>query len=143
MDDKTDTSPPFLVGLQFRDEELKRPDSFPFNLPWLENFELRFTSPVTFLVGENGSGKSTLIEAIANLSRFPVGGGSRQELANPFGPGKESELAQELSPVFVKRPRDGYFFRAEFYAEFATLLDEPQATEFLFATSIPDLPIAS
>ncbi len=95
------------------------------------------------ITGPSGSGKSTLIEAIANLSRFPVGGGSRQELANPFGPGKESELAQELSPVFVKRPRDGYFFRAEFYAEFATLLDEPQATEFLFATSIPDLPIAS
>ena len=26
---------------------------------------LRFTAPVTFVVGENGSGKSTLVEALA------------------------------------------------------------------------------
>ena len=121
---KKSEPPPFLVGLQFRDEDFKRPERFPFDLPWLASFQLRFTTPVTFFVGENGSGKSTLIEAIAGLSRLPIGGGSRQELANPFGPEKESELAQELSPVFVKQPRDGYFFRAEFYADFATLLDE-------------------
>lgn len=34
---------------------------------------------------------------------------------------------QELSPIFRKNPRDGYFFRAEFFAEFAKLLDQRAA----------------
>ena len=39
---------------------------FPFNVPAIQSFtELRFVSPVSFLVGENGCGKSTLLEAIA------------------------------------------------------------------------------
>jgi len=39
---------------------------FPFNVPVVQSLsELRFTSPVTFFVGENGCGKSTFIEAIA------------------------------------------------------------------------------
>ena len=36
---------------------------------------------------------------------------------------RESELAQAMYPHFRKRPRDGYFFRAEYYAQFASLLD--------------------
>lgn len=127
MTSQPKSEPPFLVGLQFREHNIKRAAEFPFNLPWLNEFELRFDAPVTFFVGENGSGKSTLIEAIANLARLPVGGGSRQELANSFGPEQDSKLAQELSPIFHKRPRDGYFFRAEFYAEFASLLDRRAA----------------
>lgn len=37
---------------------------------------LRFTAPVTFLVGENGSGKSTLIEALAEGFGLDPWGGS-------------------------------------------------------------------
>jgi len=117
------TDPPYLLGVQFRDESFQRPNKFPFDLPWLEDFELSFDSQVTFLVGENGSGKSTLIEAIASLCGLPVSGGGRQDAVNVFGPEKTSELAQELSPVFIKRPKDGYFFRAEFYAQYASLLE--------------------
>jgi predicted ATPase len=41
-------------------------DAFPWTVPALRGLrELRFTSPVTFLMGENGCGKSTLLEAIA------------------------------------------------------------------------------
>jgi len=117
------TDPPYLLGTQFRDDEFERPERFPFNLPWLEDFELTFDSPVTFFVGENGSGKSTLIEAIAALCGLPVSGGGRQDATNVFGPETTSELAQDLAPVFLKRPRDGYFFRAEYYAQYASLLD--------------------
>ena len=101
-----------------------RKERFPFSLPWLKNFQLEFQTPVTFLVGENGSGKSTLIEAIAQLIGFPVWGGGKNDLANPFGPEKQSELAHAMYPHFIRRPRDGYFFRAELYAQFASLLDE-------------------
>ncbi|MEM7457052.1 MAG: AAA family ATPase [Planctomycetota bacterium] len=105
-------------------QKTKRKNRFPFNLPWIENLHVPFESAVTFFVGENGTGKSTLIEAIAALSRFPVGGGGTNELAEQIGPEADSELASALISHFGKRHRDGYFFRAEFYADFASLLDE-------------------
>lgn len=105
--------------------ELPRNERYPFSLDWLgENFNLEFTSSVTFLVGENGSGKSTLIEAIASLCGYPVSGGGTNDATSRFGPEQESELAKALYPNFKKRHRDGYFFRAEFYAHFASLLEE-------------------
>lgn len=106
-----------------KDQALPRRKRFPFKFSWIEKLDLKFPNAVTFFVGENGSGKSTLLEAIAGLSGFPVWGGGRNDLADQFGPEKESELAQALYPHFRKRPRDGYFFRAEYYAQFASLLD--------------------
>ena len=104
-------------------QKLPRRDRFPFNFSWIEELDLQFPNAVTFFVGENGSGKSTLLEAIAGLCGFPVWGGGRNDLTDQFGPEKESELAQAMYPHFRKRPRDGYFFRAEYYAQFASLLD--------------------
>ena len=108
-----------------RAEQEKRPrrERFPFNFPWIEELDLEFPNAVTFFVGENGSGKSTLLEAIAGLNGFPVWGGGRNDLTDQFGPEKRSELAQAMYPHFKKRPRDGFFFRAEYYAQFASLLD--------------------
>lgn len=96
----------------------------PFNLGFVKGLNLEIPSPVTFFVGENGTGKSTLLEAIAVLSRFPVSGGSSNDLADDFAPESDSPLAHAMRPVFTKTPRDGYFLRAEFLAHFASLLDE-------------------
>jgi predicted ATPase len=114
-----------LVPWSLRPEQQKmaRRDRFPFNFSWIEELDLEFSSSVTLFVGENGSGKSTLLEAVAGLSGFPVWGGGRNDLSDQFGPEQESELAQAIYPHFRKRPRDGYFFRAEYYAQFASLLD--------------------
>ena len=106
--------------------KVARKDRFPFTIAWVSNFELEFKTAVTFLVGENGSGKSTLIEAIASLSGFPVCGGGTNDMASQFGPERSSELSEAMYTHFIKRPRDGYFFRAEFYAQFASLLDQRQ-----------------
>ena len=104
---------------------LQRGERYPFSLNWLSpEFQLEFTHPVTFFVGENGSGKSTLLEAIAELCNFPVSGGGRNDLTSRFGPENRSELARAMFPHFKKRHRDGYFFRAEFYAHFASLLEQ-------------------
>jgi len=114
-------------GLLPPDPELSkvaRKDRFPFTIPWVSNFELEFKTAVTFLVGENGSGKSTLIEAIASMSGFPVCGGGANDMTSQFGPERFSELSEAMYTHFCKRPRDGYFFRAEFYAQFASLLDQ-------------------
>ena len=89
--------------------------------------DIEFTSPVTFFVGENGTGKSTVIEAIAALSRLPVSGGGRNELAGNHGPDTSSPLAKSLRPSFRRRPPDAYFLRAEFQAHFASLLDARNA----------------
>ncbi|QEG24728.1 AAA family ATPase [Mariniblastus fucicola] len=109
-----------------RIEKVARKDRFPFSISWVKDLELEFKTAVTFLVGENGSGKSTLIEAIASLAGYPVCGGGHNDVASSFGPERHSELAQAMYPHFKKRPRDGYFFRAEFYAQFASLLDRRQ-----------------
>lgn len=113
---------PFLIRLCVKDEAVTH-QRYPFHLPILRHLDITFTAPVTFFVGENGSGKSTVIEAIAALSRLPVSGGSRNELAASHGPDTLSPLAAALRPTFRKRPRDGYFLRAEFQAHFASLLD--------------------
>jgi len=115
---------PFLTAVSLRrDVQLDR-GAFPTSLPFLPDLDLRFTSNITFFVGENGSGKSTLLEALAAYCGLPVCGGGKNELSGFRAPQIESELAPYLRVGFRRRPRDGYFFRAEFQAHFASLLEE-------------------
>jgi predicted ATPase len=115
---------PYLQRIVLRGDQEHDFASFPRSLPFVEGLDLELRTAVTFFVGENGSGKSTLIEAIADLCRLPVGGGGRNELADRHSPLQESELAPALVASFHRRPKDGYFFRAEFQAHFATLLEQ-------------------
>lgn len=110
----------FLERIFLRPDANLDPDEFPGSLRYVQGLNLRFDTPVTFFVGENGSGKSTLIEAIAALCGLPVTGGGRNELASCNA---SSELSVHLRAAFRRRPRDAYFFRAEFQAEFANLLE--------------------
>jgi len=121
------SSAAFLQRVFIRPDAKLRDDEFPGTLPFIRDLDLRFTEAVTFFVGENGSGKSTVAEAIADLSGLPVGGGGRNELADLRAPHGRSELAPFLRAAFRKRPRDGYFFRAEFQAHFASLLEQREA----------------
>lgn len=104
--------------------------SFPGSLPFVKNLDLTLTSPVTFFVGENGSGKSTLLEAIAVLSGMPLAGGGPNEAHERHGVGEECRLADLIRVGFTKRPKDGYFFRAELQAHFATLLEQRAADPY-------------
>src|SRR5918992_4146897 len=113
---------PYLLGVSLKPDSV-RPGDYPFHLPLIRSLDLQFSCPVTFFVGENGTGKSTVIEALAALCRLPVSGGSRNELSANHGPDAASPLAPALRPAFRRRPRDGYFLRAEFQAHFASLLD--------------------
>jgi predicted ATPase len=67
------------------------------------------------------------MEALAELCNLPVSGGSRNEISANHGPEGSSPLARALRPAFRRRPRDGYFLRAEFQAHFASLLDTRNA----------------
>ncbi|MCC6527865.1 MAG: AAA family ATPase [Polyangiaceae bacterium] len=115
---------PYLRRLSLRPEKVPADAGFPFDLPFVRDLDLAFGTAVTFFVGENGSGKSTLVEAIAELCRLPVAGGSRNELSDAHAPHRRSELAPALRASFARTPRDGYFFRAEFLAHFASLLEQ-------------------
>lgn len=92
-------------------------------LPLIRQLEaLKLDRPVTFLVGENGSGKSTLLEAIALAAGFNAEGGSRNfRFATQ---NTHSQLYRNLILVRgAKRPRDGYFLRAESFYNLASEID--------------------
>jgi predicted ATPase len=96
---------------------------YPFSIPSIESLEeLELDAKVTFLIGENGAGKSTLIEAIAKLAGFNAEGGSRNFRFDTRR--SESSLHQFMRPVRGhRRPRDGYFLRAESYFNVATEIE--------------------
>ena len=85
--------------------------------------ELRFSKPVTFLVGENGVGKSTLIEALAVAMGFNAEGGTKNFQFSTEN--THSSLYQYLTVVKgLKYPKDGFFLRAESFYNVATNIDE-------------------
>lgn len=56
-------------------------DEWPWSVPCVRELlagGMRFTAPVTFVVGENGSGKSTLVEALAEGFGLDSWGGSHE-----------------------------------------------------------------
>jgi len=115
---------PFVTYVTLNPDVALDRKCFPGTLPYTNGLHLEFESPVTFFVGENGCGKSTLLEAIAVLAGLPMAGGGTNEIGARHGIREDSLLANALRMAFKKRPRDGYFFRAELQAHFASLLDE-------------------
>jgi len=122
----TPTKAPFLESIRLKPGFESDWSTFPFNIPFLPGIDLTF-STVTYFVGENGSGKSTLVEALATLCRFPIAGGGREELADHEGDESGALLSKALRPSFIRRPRNGFFFRAELQANFASLLEQRKA----------------
>jgi len=109
---------------------------YPFSIPSIQSLdELELDPKVTFLIGENGAGKSTLIEAIAVLAGFNAEGGSKNFR---FGTRRsESSLHQFMRPVRGhRRPRDGFFLRAESYFNVATEIERLDAEPSLDAPII-------
>jgi predicted ATPase len=117
-------SAPFVSFVALNPNVMLDVTYFPGSLPFVSGLHLHFDVPVTFFVGENGSGKSTLLEAIAVLAGFPISGGGTNEIGERHGLREKSVLADSLRLAFAKRPKDGYFFRADLQAHFASLLDQ-------------------
>jgi len=85
---------------------------FPFDVPAIRQLRrLEFSAPVTFLVGDNGCGKSTILEAIAvgmNLTAVGAHDISRDPTLQDV-----ASLADQLTFSRRRRPRAGFFLRAE------------------------------
>lgn len=102
-------------------------DRYPFCLPAVRSLDRIDLHPkVTFFVGENGSGKSTLLEAIAVSLGFNAEGGTKNFR---FGTRRShSELHKYLRVAKgLKRPRDGFFLRAESFFNVATEIENLDA----------------
>jgi predicted ATPase len=97
---------------------------YPFSLPVVRSLScVEFHPKVTYFIGENGSGKSTLLEAIAIASGFNAEGGSKN--FNFATRRSHSELHRYLRIAKgAKRPRTGFFLRAESFFNVATEIEK-------------------
>ncbi len=113
----------YVISAQFMLERVDDIGAFPFSMPFMQNITgIDFHPSVTFLVGENGSGKSTLLEAIAIASGFNPEGGSKNYNFSSYV--SHSDLYKVVRLIRgPKRPRDGFFLRAESYFNLATNIE--------------------
>lgn len=87
-----------------------------------------FHPKVTYFVGENGSGKSTLLEAIAVASGFNPEGGTRNFRFSTRS--SHSVLSDHIRIAKgVRKPKDGFFLRAESFFNLATEIENLDAEE--------------
>lgn len=100
------------------------PDSYLRGIPALAATDaLDFPAAATFLVGENGTGKSTLLEAVAVAYGFNPEGGTLNYRFSTYD--DVSELAGAVRLVRgARRPRGGFFFRAESFFNLASKAEE-------------------
>lgn len=117
-------------------KEIYKEDSYIKKLPVVSNLDsLALSSNVTFFVGENGSGKSTLLEAIAVNSGFNAEGGTKN--FNFSSMETHSDLYKYITVVkSVKRPKDGFFLRAESFYNVATEIERLDAIDSYGGTSL-------
>ena len=102
--------------------------AYPFLLPIIKKLtDITFPTQVTFFVGENGTGKSTILEAIAHKAGFGREGGSRNinfTTAHQTYSEQIEKFASSLTLSWRKKPKDGYFFRAESFFNLANYIEE-------------------
>ena len=119
-----------IISSMFVEElRMQRPvprESYLYRLPVVRILTkqggIRLSSPVTFFVGENGIGKSTLIEALAVAVGFNPEGGTIN--FNFSTQDSHSELYRYMKVIRGgKRPRTGFFLRAESFYNVATEVD--------------------
>jgi predicted ATPase len=118
--------PPFLRNVILVRERIENPNVYPFLLPAVQALDGLALSAVTYFVGENGSGKSTILEALALVSGFNAEGGT---INFKFATRRsESPLHQCIRLARApRRPRTGFFLRAESFFNLATEIERLDA----------------
>lgn len=97
---------------------------YPFSLPLVRSLStVEFDSPVTFFVGANGAGKSTVLEAIAVALGFNAEGGSRHFHFTTRASHSNLHAYLDIARG-TRKPRTGYFLRAESFFNVATEIDQ-------------------
>lgn len=114
---------PYLRSLKILKEDIEI-EKYPFNIPAIQRInDINFHPDVTFLVGENGIGKSTLMEALAINLGFNAEGGNKN--VNFKTKNTSSILYKHMKLIKnYKKPKEGYFLRAESFYNLASYMDE-------------------
>ena len=113
---------PFLLKVILKREEAHDPAAYPFCLPAVQSLDGLALAKVTYFVGENGSGKSTILEAIAVAARFNAEGGSSNFSFSTQATESPLHASIRLSRT-VRRPKTGFFLRAETFYNVASEID--------------------
>jgi predicted ATPase len=115
---------PYLQEVSIRPDVEIDFESYPYAIPAVRELgHLEFHPDVTFFVGENGAGKSTILEAIAVALGYGKEGGTKNVQIQTTE--SVSPLPQALRLVRgFRKPKDGYFLRAESFFNVATYMDE-------------------
>lgn len=114
----------YISRVSLRRDIVESFDRYPFSLPAIKNFEyVDLHHKITYFVGENGSGKSTLLEAIAVAMGFNAEGGTKNF---SFGTRRSHSVLDEYLRIAkgIRRPRDGFFLRAESFFNVATEIEK-------------------
>lgn len=112
-----------LKSITLSPEQYPTEEHYPFNLPLFHQTEMvRFSSQVTFFVGENGSGKSTLLRAIAQRCGIHIW--KRDEGVRIKANAYEDELYKYIHPVWSNGHVSGSFFGSDIFRDFSHFLDE-------------------
>ncbi|QUM88326.1 AAA family ATPase [Moritella sp. 36] len=114
----------YLLSATLKEDKVDGYDAYPLCLPAIRGLtdKLMFHEAVTFIVGENGTGKSTLLEAIALSQGFNPEGGTKN--FNFSTRSSHSNLSDYLRIAkAIKRPKTGYFLRAESFYNVATEIE--------------------
>lgn len=116
--------PSYLRQIQLKRQQVPAFGEYPFDLAVIRNLHtLDFHPKVTYIVGENGMGKSTLMESIAVSWGFNAEGGTMNFSFSTRA--THSSLFNYIQLIKgSRRPKDGFFFRAESYYNLATTIDE-------------------
>lgn len=114
----------YIRSVELSRDKVDSFEDYPFCLRAIRGLStLDFHPRVTFFVGENGTGKSTILEAIAAAYGFNPEGGTKN--FNFSSMNTHSDLYNYIKLVKgVKKPRDGFFLRAESLYNVATNIDE-------------------
>ncbi|MFS2036544.1 AAA family ATPase [Polaromonas sp. CT11-55] len=118
------TPRPYLQQVSIRPDAEIDLDSYPYSIPAVREIgELTFHPDVTFFVGENGAGKSTVLEGIAMALGYAPEGGTRNVRLSTTDSVSSLHENLRLAHSF-RKPKDGYFLRAESFFNVATYMDE-------------------
>lgn len=114
----------YIRSMELQRDKIPSFSQHPFNLPVIRELSgLELHPKVTFFVGENGTGKSTILEAIASAYGFNPEGGTKNFNFSTMA--THSDLHNYIKLVKgIKRPKDGFFLRAESFYNVASNIDE-------------------
>ncbi len=110
----------YIHEIKLNREKVPSFEQYPFSLDAVKNISsIKLHPNVTFFIGENGSGKSTLMEAIAVSWGFNPEGGTKNFNFGTYESHSSLHKYIRLSRGY-KRPKDGFFLRAESFFNVAS-----------------------